>query len=207
MVSGPGWRRGASPWSSWRVRRGPARSGAWSPDRRGACVEAAAGPDGHYARVSLRTRRRRKDVSAAQVSLMHGSRWPREDRVSLYLGDCRDDGPRWPREDRPRGPGPGVGAGLDVPGRGTGPVAQGRTSRGGPSEPCSRCRRGATWGGGTAPQKADDTCDKGAQVPDSGSAGALTGWWCGTLPAPPACRYRVGLRRMTVEVRSRRGLM
>ena len=67
--------------------------GAWGPDRRGACVEAAAGPDGHYARVSLRTRRRRKDVSAAQVSLMHGPRWPRAGRVSLYLGDCRDDEP------------------------------------------------------------------------------------------------------------------
>ncbi len=180
MVSGPGWRRGASPWSSWRVRRGPARSGAWSPGRRGACVEAAAGPDGHYARVSLRTRRRRKDVSAAQVSLMHGSRWPREDRVSLYLGDCRDDEPRWPRA---RGLGGAaqahagqpvpraqvqVGAGLDVPGRGTGPVAQGRTSRGGPSEPCSRCRRGATWGGGTAPEKADDTCDRAHRFPTPG---------------------------------------
>lgn len=100
-----------------------------------------------------------------------------------------------------------VGAGLDVPGRGTGPVAQGRTSRGGSSEPCSRCRRGATWGGRTAPQKADDTCDKGAQAPGPGSAGALTGWWCKTPPAPPARRYRDGLRRMTVEVRSRRGLM
>lgn len=160
MVSGPGWRRGASPWSSWRVRRGPARSGAWSPGRRGACVEAAAGPDGHYARVSLRTRRRRKDVSAAQVSLMHGSRWPR----ARGLGGAAQAhaGQPVPRAQVQ------VGAGLDVPGRGTGPVAQGRTSRGGPSEPCSRCRRGATWGGGTAPQKADDTCDRAHRFPTPG---------------------------------------
>lgn len=212
-VRGEAWTH-PGPGERGHVVRGGGVEGCHNP--LGACVVAPSAGGlrrgGCWAGRTLRPgqladRRRRKDGSAAQVSLMHGPRWPREDCVSLYLGDCRDDGPRWPREDRPRGPGPGVGAGLDVPGRGTGPVAQGRTSRGGSSEPCSRCRRGATWGGRTAPQKADDTCDKGAQAPGPGSAGALTGWWCKTPPAPPARRYRDGLRRMTVEVRSRRGLM
>lgn len=99
---------------------------AWSPDRCGASVEADAGPDGHCARVSLRTRRRRKDVSAAQVSLIHGSRWPRGPRLPLPRGLPRRRAPlaqgqraRWGRPGPcgPTGPassGPGVGAGLDV---------------------------------------------------------------------------------------------
>ena len=147
-VRGEAWTH-PGPGERGHVVRGGGVEGCHNP--LGACVVAPSAGGlrrgGCWAGRTLRPgqladRRRRKDGSAAQVSLMHGPRWPREDCVSLYLEDCRDDGPRWPREDRPRGPGPGVGAGLDVPGRGTGPVAQGRTSRGGSSEPCSRCRRG-----------------------------------------------------------------
>lgn len=89
--------------------------GAWGPDRRGACVEAVAGPDGHYAQVSLRTRRRRKDVSAAQVSLMHGSRWPRGGTASPSTwGTAATTSPAGPEGTGPSSSGLGVGAGLDV---------------------------------------------------------------------------------------------
>lgn len=81
--------------------------GAWGPDRRGACVEAVAGPDGHYAQVSLRTRRRRKDVSAAQVSLMHGSRWPRGTASPSTWGTAATTSPADPGRTGPAAQGQG----------------------------------------------------------------------------------------------------
>lgn len=150
--------------------------GAWSPGHRGACVEAAAGPDGHYARVSLRTRRRRKDVSAAQVSLIHGPRWPRGTASPSTWGTAATTSPVGPGPEGSVGPPRPMRANrsreLRSRGRGglgrAGPWGPAPRPRGGPSEPCSRCRRGATWGGGTAPEKADDTCDRAHRFPTPG---------------------------------------
>ena len=128
----PSGSRGLEPRPPWGLRRG----GCWA---------------GRTLRPGqLADRRRRKDGSAAQVSLMHWPRWPREGRVSLYLGDCRDDEPRWPRA-RGLGGAAQAHAGQPVPRaqvQGAGrawtcwPGGPAPRLRGGPSEPCSRCRRG-----------------------------------------------------------------
>ena len=218
MVSAPGWRRAAA-------ASPPPTCGGWCP-LRGEGVERHHGPLGACAVAPSGS----KGLEPGPLwGLRRGGCWAGRTLRPGQLADpqtsegrlCRagitnaraplaqGQGARWGRPGPcgPTGPassGPGAGAGLDV-------LAPGDRPRG-PGEDLLIRVAGADVAqpGAEGPPRrrwTARTIRQGAQVPDPGSAGALTCWWCGTLPAPPACRYRVGLRRMTVEVRSRKGLM
>lgn len=188
--------------------------GAWSPDRRGACVEAAAGPDGHCARVSLRTADVGRTALPRRYHSCMGPAGPGRAASPSTWGTAATTSPVGPGPEGSVGPPRPMRANrsreLRSRGRGgLGRAGPGDRPRGSGEDLLSRVAGAdaANLGWRDCPREGGRHVRQGAQVPGPGSAGALTGWCCGTLPAPPACRYRVGLRRMTVGVRSRKGLM